>query len=141
MPKLMEIMMIRYIPLAAALMATMASGPAAFAQHGQPPAQQGETRSLQGGDNSAWTDNPNLHAFYDLTVATLGKGTDGVDFEAYRDRSYAIFRALGVSMGASPDAMVDHLKDIPRQLVGIVKDDPKVLDSYRNFTLALMGPQ
>ncbi len=44
-------------------------------------------------------------------------------------------------MGMSPDGMVDHLKDIPRQLVSIVKDDPKVLASYDNFTVALMGPQ
>jgi hypothetical protein len=36
---------------------------------------------------------------------------------------------------------VEHLKDIPRQMVGIVKDDPKVLDSYEAFTVALMGPQ
>ena len=44
-------------------------------------------------------------------------------------------------MGASPEGMVDHLKDIPQQMVGIVKDDPKVLDSYDNFIVALMGPQ
>ena len=37
--------------------------------------------------------------------------------------------------------MVDHLKDIPGQMVGIAKDDPKVLDSYDNFVVALMGPQ
>jgi hypothetical protein len=26
-------------------------------------------------------------------------------------------------------------------MVGIVRDDPKVLDSYDNFVVALMGPQ
>lgn len=116
----------------------------AFAQHApqgpeQPSSRQ--TQSLQGGDNSAWTDNAHMHAFYDLTKATLADGAAGIDFTAYRDKSYAIFRAFGTSMGMSPDGMVDHLKDIPRQLVDIVKEDPKVLDSYRNFTLALMGPE
>jgi hypothetical protein len=85
--------------------------------------------------------NAYMHQFYDLTVETLGKGATSVDFDAYRDKSYAIFRAFGVSMGGNPDMMVDHLKDIPRQLVGIVKDDPRVLDSYKSFTRALMGPE
>jgi hypothetical protein len=127
----------------AALLAvtTLALGPAvASAQHSQLAPPQAETKSLQGGDNSAWSDNPNMHAFYDLTVATLGKGTANIDFPAYQQKSYALFRAFGTSMGWKPEAMVDHLKDIPRQLVGIVKDDPKVLDNYKNFTLALMGP-
>lgn len=117
-----------------------ATVPAAYAQHDQQQ-QHGETKSLQGGDNSAWTDNPQMHAFYDLTVETLGKGTEGIDFDRYREKSYVIFRAFGASMGWKPEMMVDHLKDIPLQLVGIVKDDPHVLDSYRNFTLALMGPE
>ena len=123
----------------------------AFAQHGlhalhhqahqqAAPVSQGETHSLQG-EQSAWINNAHMHAFFDLTVAKLGKGAKDIDFDAYRDASYAIFRAFGTSMGMSPDGMVDHLKDIPRQLVGIVKDDPKVLYSYDNFIVALMGPQ
>jgi hypothetical protein len=115
-------------------------GAPVWAQHGTPPQQQGEAQSLQG-DTSAWVNNAYMHQFYDLTVETLGKGASSVDFDAYRDKSYAIFRAFGVSMGGNPDMMVDHLKDIPRQLVGIVKDDPHVLDSYKNFTRALMGPE
>jgi hypothetical protein len=37
--------------------------------------------------------------------------------------------------------MQDHLKLIPRQVVQIVKDDPKVIDSYDNFVAATFGPQ
>ena len=128
--------------VAATLAATaLALSPAvASAQHGQQAPPQAETKSLQGGDNSAWSDNPNMHAFYDLTVETLGKGTTNIDFPAYQQKSYAIFRTFGSSMGWKPEEMVDHLKDIPRQVVGIAKDDPKVLENYKNFTLALMGP-
>ena len=43
-------------------------------------------------------------------------------------------------MGWKAGQMEDHLKDIPRQVVGIVKDDPKVLVSYDKFMLAMMGP-
>jgi hypothetical protein len=125
--------------LASALL-TIAT-PIAAAQHGQPAALQAETKSLQGGDNSAWTNNPHMHDFYDLSVAMLGKGAAKLDFAAYQEKSYAIFRVFGASVGATAEGMVEHLKDIPHQLVGIVKDDPKVLDSYANFTLALMGPQ
>lgn len=114
--------------------------PVAVAQHGaQQAAPQGETHSLQG-DQSAWINNPHMRAFFDLTKAKLGAG-GALDFEAYRDASYAIFRAFGTSMGMSPEGMVDHLKDIPRQMVGIVKDDPKVLGNYDAFVVALMGPQ
>lgn len=118
----------------------MMAAPAAVAQHGtQQAAPQGETHSLQG-DQSAWINNPHMHAFFDLTKAKLGGG-GALDFEAYRDASYAIFRAFGTSMGMSPEGMVDHLKDIPRQMVGIVKDDPNVLAGYDSFVVALMGPQ
>ncbi|MBI1361038.1 MAG: hypothetical protein GC155_12245 [Alphaproteobacteria bacterium] len=115
-------------------------GAAALAQQDHSPVNTGETRSIQGGNNDAWFENAHIHAFYDLTVETLGKGTDGIDFAAYRDKSYAIFRAFGASMGWEPEKMVDHLKDIPRQIVGIVKEDPHVLDSFESFRLALEGP-
>ena len=55
--------------------------------------------------------------------------------------SLNLSRTFGVSMGMSAEGMVDHLKDIPAQLVDIVKHDPKVLDSYANFKVALMGPE
>ena len=127
----------RILMIAAAM---MVAAPAALAQHGSQQAPQGETHSLQG-DQSAWINNPHMHAFFDLTKEKLATGGANLDFTVYRDASYAIFRAFGVSMGMSPEGMVDHLKDIPRQMVGIVKDDPKVLESYDNFVVALMGPQ
>lgn len=40
-----------------------------------------------------------------------------------------------------PDGMLEHLKDIPRQIVAIVAGDPAVLDSYENFLVALRGPR
>jgi hypothetical protein len=100
------------------------------------------TKSLQGAgeEQRAFIDNPNMHAFYDLSVATLGGSPGRVDVETYEAKSYVLFRALGVSIGAGPEAMQEHLKAIPRQVVQIVRDDPKVLDSYANFVLALIGP-
>lgn len=118
------------------------AGPAA-AQHPQPaPAGKAAPSSANmQGDNSVWRNSPYIHAFYDLTVATYRGGLAKVDVDAYEKKSYAIFRDFGVAMGVGPEHMQDHLKLIPRQMVGIVKDDPKVLDSYDDFVMALMGPK
>ncbi len=104
------------------------------------PATAASTANMQG-DDSVWRTSPYIHAFYDLTVATYHGHPAKVDVDAYEKKSYAIFRDFGVAMGVGPDHMQDHLKLIPRQIDGIVKDDPKVLDSYDNFVLALMGPK
>jgi hypothetical protein len=40
----------------------------------------------------------------------------------------------------SEQAMVDHLKLVPRQIVGIVKEDPTVLRDFDTFWAALAGP-
>lgn len=98
------------------------------------------TANMQGDDAKAWIADPHIHAFYDTTVAAFSHGADKVDFPAYEQKSFAIFRDFGASKGMAPAAMQDHLKLIPRQVLGIVKEDPKVLDSYDNFILAIMGP-
>ena len=81
--------------------------------------------------------------YYELTKTSFANGADKVDFDAYQEKSYAIFRAFGASTGGGKQAeegMLDHLKDIPRQMVGIVKEDPSVLESYDKFWIALSGP-
>jgi hypothetical protein len=105
---------------------------------GNAPEAQTITLHAQGGDYAEFFQNPNMHAFYDLSVAMLREPS--VDVAAYEQRSYEIFRALAVSLGWPPEGMVDHLKNIPRELVGIVKEDPKVLDSFESFLVALRGP-
>lgn len=100
----------------------------------------GAAINLQGNDTEAFFANPNAHAFYDLSVKTFAHGTKGVNFAVYQDQSFAIFRALGASMGVPPAVMQDHLKLIPGQMVQIVTEDPTVLKSYDSFITAMMGP-
>ena len=100
------------------------------------------TLDLQPGAGE-WKKSRHLHQFYELTKTSFANGADKVDFAAYQEKSYVIFRALGASTGggkAAEEGMLDHLKDIPRQMVGIVKDDPAVLESYDRFWVALSGP-
>jgi hypothetical protein len=103
-------------------------------QH-EPPPTTVEFRD----DASDWKRSPHMHAYYDETVKTFAHGMD-IDVDAYEARSFAIFREFARANGASEEAMVDHLKLIPRQVVGIVKEDPSVLQSYDAFWVALVGP-
>lgn len=113
---------------------------ATSAQHAESATAAGNTITLhaQGGDYPEFFQNPNMRAFYELSAKMLRD--PAVDVAAYEQRSYEILRALAVSLGRDPDGMVDHLKNIPRELVGIVKDDPAVLDSFESFLVALRGP-
>ena len=103
------------------------------------PEPQPTTVSFQD-DANEWKRSPHMHAYYDETVKTFASGRD-VDVEAYEARSFEIFRAFARASGANEAAMVDHLKLIPRQVVGIVKEDPAVLKSYDAFWAALVGPE
>lgn len=120
----------------AAALAVLALGAPAVAQTTPP-----STAHMQGNDEQAWINDPHMHAFYDTTVAAFAKGPAKVDVAAYEQKCFAIFRDFGPVMHMSPEGMVDHLKLIPRQVVQIVKEDPKVLDSYKNFVDATFGPQ
>jgi hypothetical protein len=117
----------------------------AQAQHPAPAAKPaaGNTVSLQGAgaEQSAWINNPHMHAFYEAAKAAFANGPSKVDAAAFEKTSMAIFAEFGKSMGMKPEAMQDHLKLIPGQVVQIAKEDPKVLDSYDNFIEALMGPK
>ena len=111
-----------------------------FCHHGQAAAQT-ETVTLDAqGHAPEWEQNPHMVEFHALSVEML-RAARRVDADAYEQRSYAIFRAFAESLGANPDGMIDHLKAIPREMVGIVAADPKVLDSYEHFLVALRGPR
>src|ERR1700754_4473912 len=100
------------------------------------------TFSLQGGATPTCED-PLTRASYDVYRAAFANGPDKVDLPAFEHQERASIRAYVASQGWPPgdaDRLIDHLKDIPRQFVEIVKDDPKVLDSCEAFSLAMSGP-
>jgi hypothetical protein len=119
--------------LVAALL--IAAGCAQQAMH-EPP--EPTTVDIQGAGE--WKRSPHMHAYYDETVKTFANGTD-IDVDAYEARSFAIFREFARANGMNEAGMIDHLKLIPRQVVGIVKEDPAVLKSYDAFWAALAGPE
>lgn len=104
-------------------------------------APQGTTARMQGNEEQAWINDPHMHAWYETTKAAFAAGPAKVDADAYEQKSFAIFRDFAPVMHMTPSAMVDHLKLIPRQVVKIATDDPKVLDSYQTFVDATFGPR
>jgi len=98
---------------------------------------QPTTVDIQGAGE--WKRAPQMRAYYDETVATFASGA-AIDVDAYEARSFAIFREFARVNGANEQAMIDHLKLIPRQVVGIVKEDPGVLKNFDSFWAALAGP-
>jgi len=105
-----------------------------------PPSEQPvqpTTVDIQGANE--WKRSPYMQAYYELTVATFANGTD-IDVGDYESKSFAVFREFARANGRNEQAMVDHLKLIPRQVVAIVKEDAAVLNSYDAFWAALAGP-
>ena len=127
--------------LAAAVLIVLALGAPAFAQAPAAAKPAGTTVNIQGNDQQSWINDPHWHAYYDLTKAAFAQGPGKVDVADFERQSFALFRDFAVKRGVDPAHMQDHLKLIPRQVVQIVKEDPKVLDSYQNFVEATFGPQ
>ncbi|MBI1340048.1 hypothetical protein GC169_07555 [bacterium] len=96
--------------------------------------------NLQGDQMQVWMENPHIRKFYEATREAFANGPDAVDAEAYRIRSTAIFRDMAVGMKLDPNAMQDHLKAIPDQMIAIANEDPSVLASFDAFRTALFGP-
>jgi hypothetical protein len=128
---------VRRLVLAVGLTAVL--GSSAFADPSA-PAGPAASANMQG-DQSAWINDPHTRAFYDLTVAAFANGPAALDKAKYEQDSRRLFRDFGKSMGMSPDAMEDHLKLIPDQVIQIATDDPKVLTNFDRFIAAIFGPQ
>ena len=132
-------------PLKPRLVGVFAAASLAFAAIGaaiaDPPGHETTVTKNVQGDQSAWINNSHMLDFYRAAVEAFANGPSHVDFPAFEAKSHAIFDAFAVSIGADPKAMQEHLALIPKQVVQIAKEDPKVLDSYDKFIVALMGPQ
>jgi hypothetical protein len=124
------------LPIIAVGLALAALAPAALAQ---PQSSAPASVNMQATQAQQAFFDGLMTEYFNLSVTEL-KGREKVDAADYEKKSYALFRAYATAHGASPDALQNHLKAIPRQVVQIVKEDPKVLDSRQNFSNALVGP-
>ena len=119
--------------LAAAVI--LASSPAIAQDHPAPQAYSARE------DQQAWINDPAFHQFYQATVDAFANGPERVDRAAYEARSKEIFTAMATAHNMPVAALLDHLKDIPGQMIDNAKREPEILASYDKFVEALMGPQ
>lgn len=123
--------------LAIALAVTLAAAPALAQQHDYTP--KGPARGLQG-DVQSFMYNDHMRAFYALAKETMRGGADEAEIAGFEKKAYAIFGEFAASRGMKPEAMIDHLKAIPRQVISIAKEDPHALDTFDSFVAAMVGP-
>jgi len=90
-------------------------------------------------NDGALCGTPFYDDLYELTVAVFSIGADKVKAVDYEQQVFALIRSTEEFEGYA-EAFVEHAKDIPRQLVEIIREDPAVLDSCSNFSVALVGP-
>ncbi|MBL4581750.1 MAG: hypothetical protein JKY29_08030 [Gammaproteobacteria bacterium] len=76
---------------------------------------------------------------YALTVEIFAEGAENVNLEYYQEQVFALVRS-SEKFGDDAEAFVVHIKDIPGQLLEIIREDPQVLASCANFSVALVGP-
>jgi len=112
--------------------------PATYAQHGSKPLDAEATVSLRQND-FALCGQPFYDGLYALTVKIFDESTGSVSPEYYAEQVFALVHSSAEFVGSAA-AFVDHIKDIPRQLVEIISEDPEVLASCENFSVALVGP-
>jgi hypothetical protein len=123
-----------YAVLGTAMMCA-AAAPAIAQEHGSP-----QTYSARD-EQAAWINDPAFHQFYQVTVDAFANGPDRVDRAAYEAKSREIFTAFATSHNMPVEAMLDHLKAIPGEMIDNATREPEILASYDAFVEALMGPQ
>jgi hypothetical protein len=126
---------------AAEALAQAAANTQAQATPSKPAPKAYDFRDGTDAEMQAWINDPNVHAFYQMAVEAFAKGVDHLDRPAYEKHCHEIFRAIALSRNIKPEALEDHLKLIPDQIVQMVARDPSTLASYDNFIVALFGPQ
>ena len=112
------------------------AGPPAIAQ---PPPERGAARSLQ--DDASWRVDPHLREFYDAVTAACAQGCARADVPALEAKARIIFADMARARRMNVGALQQHLAGIPRQVIGIAKDDSAVIKDYDAFILALFGPE
>jgi hypothetical protein len=124
------------VPHFALFAAVLAAAVPAIAQDNPAP----QTYSARE-EQQAWINDPAFHAFYQATRDAFANGPDRIDRAAYEARSKEIFSAMATARNMPVDALLDHLKAIPGEMIQNATREPEILTSYDKFVEALMGPQ
>jgi hypothetical protein len=83
---------------------------------------------------------PFFDSVYELTKAVFAVGADKVVLSDYENQMFDLIRN-SEEFKDNPEPFIDHIKAIPGQTIEIVNEDPKVLDTCKNFQVAMVGPE
>lgn len=77
---------------------------------------------------------------YDFMKDVYIIGIENVSVELLEEKTFDYFSGLPNLSREETDAWIDHIQDIPAQFVEIIREDPAVLHSCANFSVAAVGP-
>lgn len=97
------------------------------------------TISIREGDGSLCIE-PVFQEYYQLTVKAFAAGPASVDEEKFRQDTFDLMKTSDFFGDLTPEQIVDHIKDIPGQLIQIIREDASVLENCENLSIALIGP-
>lgn len=97
------------------------------------------TFSLRQNDYDLCTDQFYVD-IYELTAEEFAGGANQVVLADYQEKIFNYVRTTETFHYGDREDWVEHIKDIPAQLVDIIGEDPAVIDSCANFSVALVGP-
>lgn len=78
--------------------------------------------------------------FYELTSALYASRGKGVTVPELETNMFDYIRNYPTLSDAEAEGWVEHIALIPGQLVDIIAEDPAVIESCANFSVALVGP-
>lgn len=78
--------------------------------------------------------------FYELTSALYASRGKGVTVPELETSMFDYIRNYPTLSEAKAEGWVEHIALIPGQLVDIIAEDPAVIESCANFSVALVGP-
>ena len=90
--------------------------------------------------DTALCDQPYFVEVYELSVSFFSSGDENIQADEFADLLFGHARDSGYFSEEEAQAWINHIKDIPSQVVAIFHEDPTVLDSCYNFQVATVGP-
>jgi len=78
--------------------------------------------------------------FYELTSALYANREEAVTVAELENTMFSYIRSYPALSEAEAEAWVEHIDLIPGQLVDIIAEDPAVIESCANYSVALVGP-
>ena len=112
------------------------------ALHGQPSdtVEKGAVTVSMAQNDFDLCDEDFYVGFYEVTRGVYAANAGDVSVAELENATFNYIRNYPSMSDAEAEAWVEHIDLIPGQLVDIIAEDPGVIESCANFSVALVGP-